>query len=441
MPAPAPAASPAPGDLFAPASGDLFAPPAPKAATPARAPAPAPEAEPVADVFDRAAVVRFINDAGVLTYQVRPAKIKSYLASLFGLAHVLTQCGVYPNAVDDMTDGVLKMLREHVAALKSSGQYEALATKVRQFKLLTMGFDIGGDGLDVQGTLFEKVEGDIARQFRAANAVLVGEGIGEAYGRSVYDEHAPDADPLAWMIDVIVFAADEGCKARLHEWAKEQFHQLQDTYRRRIDTYDKSNAAEVRRQFAKIIMDGDAVSRHSLRLPERVQMRRDKDGKEYATHLFVGEESGTARIRLNAWEAGVVAEEEKRADFVCWLRNPARAAWALALPYKKGTENKPMYPDLIIMRRDASGYVLDILEPHGAQFDDNLAKAHALANYARHGQPFVERVQLIREVKNISGSPQFRRLDMGKSQVRNAVLNATSKDALDKLFDEYGDVG
>ena len=436
----APAPAPAPAAPQA-AAHDLFAPPpAPENAAPA--PAPMPVEEPVADSFDRAAVVRFINDAGLRTYQVRPKRIKSYLASLFGLAHLLTQCGVYPNAVDDMRSGVLNMLREHIARLKNGGQYEAQTAKVRQFKLLTMGFDIGGGGQNIQGELFEKVESDIARQFRAANAMLVGEGIGEAYGRMVYDENDPGADPLAWMVDVIIFAADEGCMESVHAWAKTQFHQLQDSYRRSIDAYansGKSDAAEVRRQYEKIVMDGDAVSHYSLRLPERVQMRRDASGKEYATHLFVGEESGTARIRLNTWETGVVAEEEKRADFVCWIRNPARAAWALCIPYKDGTTDKPMYPDLIIVRHDSAGYVLDILEPHGGQFADNLAKAHALAEYARVGQHCVGRVQLIREMKNdVSGQPQFRRLDMGKSQVREMVLRATTSDALDALFNTPG---
>ena len=407
------------------------------------------------DPFDRAAVLRFINDAGVLTYQVRSTKIKSYLASLFGLAHVLTQCGVYPNAVDDMTDGVLKILREHIAALKEKGEYDALAEKVRTFGLLTVGVDISGGidsnanirdeqgGKDAQPELFEKVGADIASQFRIANAKLASEGIGEAYGRMVYRENDPNADALAWMVDTIIFAADDACIQNLHSWAGQQFHSLANQYRQKIARYAGRDADNVRRQYAKVVMDGDPVSKHSLRLPERVQMPRNEDDKEGdPLHLFVTADSGTARIKLGSWEAGVVAEEKKRTDFVCWIRNPARAAWALTLPYKKGTEDKPMYPDLIIVRSDgAGGYVLDILEPHGAQFDDNLAKAHALAEYARHVQPCVERVQLIREMKNaITGQSQFRRLDMGRGDVRAAVLQTTMPAQLDSLFEQYGSV-
>ena len=407
------------------------------------------------DAFDRAAVLRFINEAGARTYQVRSMKIKSYLSSLFGLAHVLTQSSLYLSAVDDMQSHVVEMLREHVSELKKSGEYDALAEKVRKVGLVTVGVDISGGidgsanmqeeqarGEEQQPDLFGTVGVDIARQFRISNKKLAGEGIGEAYGRMLCKEHDPNDDEQTWMVDTIIFAADECCMRSLHNWAEKKFRSLQDEYRQKIARYTGRDAENVRRQYDKIVMDGDPVSQHSLRLPERVQMPCNEDDKDGdPMHLFVGEESGVARIKLGSWEAGVVAEEEKRADFVCWIRNPARAAWALCIPYKDGTTDKPMYPDLIIVRHDAAGYVLDILEPHGGQFADNLAKAHALAEYARLGRPCVGRVQLIREMKNeVSRKSQFRRLDMGKSQVRDAVLKATSNDALDKLFDEYGTV-
>lgn len=42
-----------------------------------------------------------------------------------------------------------------------------------------------------------------------------------------------------------------------------------------------------------------------------------------------------------------------------------------------------MYPDFIMIRSDSIlGYVLDILEPHGNQYADNLAKAKGMAKYA-----------------------------------------------------------
>ena len=64
-------------------------------------------------------------------------------------------------------------------------------------------------------------------------------------------------------------------------------------------------------------------------------------GKEYRNHLFVSDITGVATMKLNTWEAGVIEEEEKREDFVCWIRNPSRGSWALCIPYEIDGEIKP----------------------------------------------------------------------------------------------------
>lgn len=143
-------------------------------------------------------------------------------------------------------------------------------------------------------------------------------------------------------------------------------------------------------------------------------------------------------MKLNSWETGVIAEEEKRSDFVCWIRNPVRASWALCLPYEIDNEKKPTYPDFIIVRKDPIlGYIIDILEPHRANEKDNIGKAKGFAAYAKEN-PGVGRIQLIRLEKDITGNPRFKRLDMTMSEVRDAVLSAINNDELDHLFDEYG---
>ena len=104
---------------------------------------------------------------------------------------------------------------------------------------------------------------------------------------------------------------------------------------------------------------------HIFRLPETIQVPHEAGGKEYRDHLFVSDATGTAKLKLNGWEADLIAEEEKRQDFVCWIRNPSRASWALCIPYEINGEIKPTYPDFIIVREDEHlGYVIDILEPH-----------------------------------------------------------------------------
>ena len=158
---------------------------------------------------------------------------------------------------------------------------------------------------------------------------------------------------------------------------------------------------------------------------------------EYDDHLFVNETSGTVRIKLNGWEKRVIAEEQKRADFRCWYRNPSRSKDALTLYHVyKGTP-KPFYPDFLIVRRENGEYVLDILEPHNDAFDDNVSKAKALAQYAAE-HPALGRVQLIRQYKTTTGE-SLKRLDFARSsELRQRVITITQPDELDNLFSRYG---
>lgn len=248
--------------------------------------------------------------------------------------------------------------------------------------------------------------------------------IGNEYGKLYYDE----ADPSAFKIDVVLFAADSDSVTKLHEYARKKFHSLNDKYRIYIA---KMKDDQLRKKFDSIVSDGDTVSKHSFRLPETVQFPNEVGGTEYQTHLFVDPNTGTAKMKLNSWETGVIAEEEKRSDFVCWIRNPVRASWALCLPYEIDNENKPTYPDFIIVRKDPIlGYVIDILEPHRANEKDNIGKAKGFAAYAKEN-PGVGRIQLIRLEKDITGTPRFKRLDMTMSEVREDVLNAINNDELE----------
>ena len=391
-----------------------------------------PEDE-VEDLFDREEVMKFINDSGLLTYNVRSLKINNYLVSLLKMVHLLSQCDLYPTAVKDVTADIVAKIRAYVDGLKSSGKYDALVVQVKQFKLATQIFDVFGESVDnyFVHDIFTTTDTDIDRQFRLADVQLGNEGIGNEYGRLYYDE----ADPSAFQIDVILFAADSDCITKLHEYARKKFHSLNDQYRIYIA---KMKDDQLRKKFDSIVSDGDTISKHSFRLPETVQFPNEIGGTEYQTHLFVDPNTGTAKMKLNSWETGVIAEEEKREDFVCWIRNPVRASWALCLPYEIDNEKKPTYPDFIIVRKDPIlGYIIDILEPHRANEKDNIGKAKGFAAYAKEN-PGVGRIQLIRLEKDITGNPRFKRLDMTMSEVRKAVFSAINNDELDHLFDEYG---
>ena len=388
-----------------------------------------PEQEPMEDSFDRGAVVKFINDSGLLTYDVRSVQITNYLVSTFKLARLLSQTGLYSVAIKDFRAEVVSLIHQHIEALQKDGRYDELVKKVQEFKLSTLVFDVFGETVENYQSRdsLTTTDTDIDRQFRLAETKLGNEGIGIEYGKYYCD---PD-NPNGFKIDVIIFAADKECINNLHTFAKQAFHVFNDNYRRQIA---KLSSDRVRKQYDSIVSDGDIVSKHNFRLPETIIQSHDPHGKPYKNHLFVNSETGVAVMDLNGWEAGVIAEEEQQPDFVCWLRNPPRKPWSLCLPYEINDETKAMYPDFIVIRRDGdSDYVIDILEPHNPDLRDNLGKAKGLAEYARQN-PGCGRIQLIRMDDSAIGQKRFKRLDMSKSLVRDKVLQAMSNEEIDHLF-------
>ena len=349
------------------------------------------------------------------------------------MAHLLTMSGLHRTAIREVQAEIAEMIHDYVQELKAQDKYDDLVLQVKQFKLATQIFDAFGETVDSYSVhdLFTTTDTDIDRQFRIADVRLGNEGIGMVYGNKYMDVN----DPNGFKVDVILFVADDECMNKLHNYAENRFHSMNDDYRRYIATIDSE---KIRRQYDSIVSDGDVVSKHNFRLPETIQIPHESGGTEYRDHLFISEITGVAKLKLNEWEAGVIAEEQRRDDFVCWIRNPSRSAWALCIPYEIDGETKPTYPDFIIVRIDkVLGYVIDILEPHNPEFKDNLGKAKGFAEYARQN-PGVGRIQLIRMGKDSAGNKRFKRLDMSKSAVRDKVSHAMSNDELDHIFDTDG---
>lgn len=383
--------------------------------------------------IDREKIVKAINDSGLLSYDVRKIRLNDYLKSMFSLAHLLCQTNMDTSVLTKVREDIVKLISSYVEQLKSQGNYDNLVKKVKEFKLSTQVFDVFGASIqsDYNQSSFYSTDIDIDRQFRDAETRLGSEGIGNQYLNTYFD---PDI-LVNLKIDVILFASDDESKATLNRYAKETYHALNDKYRRYMTKLSDS----YRKQYDRIVSDGDIISEHNFRLPETITVTHDTNGKKYYNHLFVNDD-GYAKIKLNEWEADVLEEESKRKDFVCWLRNPPRASWAFCIPYEQEGEKKPTYPDFIIIRKDPirkDDFIIDVLEPHNPKFNDNLAKAKGFAHYANKN-PGVGRIELIRKGTDPAGNTRFKRLDMSMSSVREKVLNAITDDELTHIFDTDG---
>ena len=378
--------------------------------------------------FNRKEIVKAINDMGLLTYHIRTVRNNDYLKSLLSMAHFLTQSFLNRDALKNVRNEIINLIHSYIENLKNDGKYEELKQKAKEFKLSAQIFDVFGQTVEsrIGQNMYVTTDADIERQFSTAEAKLKSDGIANAY----LDKFAVDYDFFDdYKIDVILFAANNECMEQLEKFSKKRFHELKDEYRRKI----AKSSARIKKEYDKIVSDGDKISEHNFTLPETISVTPDRDGKEYLNHLFV-DDNGKAKIKLNTWEEGVLREEERRTDFVCWLRNIQKQSWSLCIPYQAEDNSvHPAYPDFLIIRRDDVGYVVDILEPHDPSRRDNIGKARGFAEYAKKNDT-VGRMQLIREIRE----GEFKRLDMSKSEIQNRVCRASSNNELDSIFEDYG---
>lgn len=406
-----------------------------------RHPAKKPSSEPVEsapiefeyDEIDRPKILEFINNLALPSYQLRPYQQNDYLKSLFALSGFLLLSGLDINAREEIVNSIVERIQLYIQNLKRSGRYAEAKLKVVSFEMLANVYDAFGEQIkaDPVKNMFSESAVDIERQLRIADKQLCNEGIAVAYGKKY-----GNADELdSYMVDVILFVNDKDQMDLLHDYAKTAYHRLNDKYRQKTTRLPDP----LKTKYRNIVRDSAEVSEVPFNLGENIMFRNDEDGEEYADHLFVDEQTGKVRIKLNNWEKGVIEAERQREDFRCWYRNPSRGSDALTLYHNyKGTK-KAFYPDFLIVRKEYGGdYIIDIMEPHNPSFDDNVSKAKALAQYATEN-PCIGRAQLIRLNKTATGDV-LRRLDFAAhSELREKVAVINTNEELDHLFMQYGE--
>ena len=385
------------------------------------------------DEIDRQGIVRYVNDLALPNYQLRSFQMNDYLKSLFSLARFLLMSGLDVQAHEAVKDAIVEKIHAYILLLKQTGHYTAAKEKVLNFEMLSKVYDAFGEKIkeEPMKNMFSEVDVDVERQLRIAEKKLCNEGVANAYGRK-YDN---SDNQNVYKVDVILYVCDDEQMMMLHEYAKEAYHKLNDLYRQRTTKLSDS----FKTQYRNIVRDSAEISNIPFFLSENIAFHSAEDGDVYDDHLFVNEQTGTVKIKLNSWERIVICEERKRKDYCCWYRNPCKGSGALALYYSYKGTIKPFYPDFIIIRRENGGdYILDILEPHDPTRDDNVGKAKALAQYATEN-PIIGRAQLIRLIRTPSGEV-LRRLDFAAhSHLREKILSISLNEELDRLFAQYGE--
>lgn len=383
--------------------------------------------------YSRKSIIEAINQMDITTCKVREIKMDTYFVCLLNLSGLLTRACLYQNARYDIQKEIADTIHKYIETLKENGKYEALVKNVRSFKMHSRYFDAFGKAIDAGNEKVSLLNDDsnIEIQYRAANVILGKSGIGELYGKL----YADPEDDNVYMIDIILFTNDNAAIEELNVYAQKRFEALHSKYR--CIVANKCPDAIVS-EYKKIVSNSEEVSSHSYHLPLDYVYVSDPDGKQYTNHLYVDNTTGSIKLKLgSSWEVQLIEEEENDPNFLCWLRNPARKDWSLAIPYTMNGMRKTMYPDFLVIKSDDNtGIAVDILEPHDSSKTDNLPKAKGLAVFAEENMQ-IHSVQLIRQLpdKN-TGFPTFKRLDLSDYSVQQKIKLANNDDDLTRIFEE-----
>ena len=364
--------------------------------------------------------------AELVTYRVNAVRRQSALRRVMGLGRRLTHERIDESAQQAVKTRIVTKMAAEVARLRDDGVLEDRIGQITGVELRTVAVEHGG-GIAADGGEYtiEAVSADIERHFEQAGRLL-GNGLHMEYWRSQEDRHAEEV-----KVEAVVLAQDHEGMKRLEAFAAEEFGTLYARHRRDIGRLNEHR----RQHFQRLRLATSVPQTIPWALPQSIDFRHTATAPEYGKHLFLGGD-GKFRADLGTWEKEVLQEELADGSVAGWLRNVDRKPWSLEIPYEDAGSVKPMFPDLIVVRRDSEGFLFDILEPHDPSLRDNAAKAVGFARFAERHWDLFDRIQMIRKQRGADGSERYMRLDVGNEVVRKRVLRVAGNSELDQVFGE-----
>jgi type III restriction enzyme len=371
-------------------------------------------AEDKADLFDTLGKVP--------TYALDNTRRQANTRRLLSLARKLTMDGIDSEAWAEAKTLVVETLKAESARLRKNPEFTAKVSgkatiNVKEFKVefgelrelkesRTIAVEVTPENID---DLFTRCE------------TILGEGLKDEYWRRVHDHDESDRTKL----ELFCVLQDPASVRSVQAECGMQIDKLFEKYRDKIEGMPSSR----REQYARIGRQGADPRAETIHAPELIELR--KETPLWDGHLFV---DGAAKFgwKANTWEDLVLREEMKSKNFVGWLRNIPKKHWALCVPCGQG-QAKPMYPDMLVFRREAGKVKIDILDPHDDSRADAAEKAAGLADFARKHGPSFGRIETIRVIKG-----KIERLRLHQESIRDKVVKVTDLKHLAELYGQYG---
>jgi type III restriction enzyme len=374
----------------------------------------------------RAANFQNVFDAleKVPTYAVPRVRKTKQTRRAMALAGLLDQHEVTTDCVGETEARLTKVLIDAHAGRAADPGFLASVAQGGVIAVLVRAYDPYGAeiGLDDERREIEASPDRADRLFQYAGRVF-GASLHKPYWRARFAADGKGVLTRA-KLEAAVLASDAAVVAELEKRARGVVDELLRRHGSEINALDPAAVADIDRLRGL----ADQPVEGPLALPDSIEVRRAAAAAP-ARHAYVEASTDEAPIGLGTWERDALLGASADSGFLGWLRNFDRRPYSVTVPYTMAGEHRPLFPDLLTVRSEGQGVVVDLLDPHNPQLEDAVHKAKGLAEYARkHGHLF-GRIELI-----IKEGNALKRIDLQDSATRQQVFDINSNDALKQLY-------
>lgn len=364
----------------------------------------------------------FASLAGLPSYVVPRRRKANQIRRLMKLARLLTNDDIDASALSTAKQALLAVLDQEYNTKKTMPRFLEIVDERQKIEIEAVNWDVGTDA----SRHGELIKVDIAAEnvddlFEATGRKL-NEGLHKAWWRSRVN--AVPADREKAKLELFALCIDPDVIRKIERAAQDIVQKWMHAHRTAIAKLDEGSRAaydEIRNL---------AASPELTPLVHPVVLQSQRGKRNWDKHLYVTDK-GAFAADFNKSEMEVLERELPSADVIGWLRNVDRKPWAVCIPYEIDGEDRPMYPDFLIVRSDGGNIVVDIIDPHTISLADAPAKAAGLAKFAAQHADKFGRIELIMVDGNTS-----KRLELTNETVRNKVRGITHPNQLRQLFSE-----
>lgn len=358
------------------------------------------------------------------SYRVERITKTSNVKRLIRFARYLAQDEVDTTVLNDVKEMIVQALDKELKRLKKNKGFIGNVSANQQIDVMETWIGLGSlDSSPQQKTISITATEENIEDLFSGSGRKIGEGLHMEFWRFRKGE----SDPTQSKLEIVGLAMESDVLEMLEQICGKKLEELQ----RKFDVAIKKLSTSDRERYNALRRIAKEPQPETLLLPPELDVR--DEGTKFTRHLYTNEK-GEFSSKFNKWETKVIEEFLEDKSVIAWLRITPRKDWAICIPYEKGNERHPLYPDFVVFRKVGKEIIADIYDPHGTQLDEAVEKAKGMSAFARkHGTDFGRIEMIVMDDKE-----QLKRLDVNNESIRDRLDAVTSKSHLDDLFQELG---